>query len=487
MTQWSLTVALDEDSARPLAARIADAIVRDVLRGRLTPGAALPGSRTLADALGVHRNTVLAAYEALRAEGWIETESARSTTIAKAMPEQAPKRLAKMGQREQIPERPGFALGASPPLIERTTPDKVIALYGGMPELTLFPVEAFARAHRRALRQKRDQLLDYAAPFGHPALRSALATMTSSLRGLAAKPENILVTRGSQQALDLVARALFSDGGVIAVESMGYAPAWAAFRAAGATLVPIAVDSHGIDVAALEALCERHAVRAVYVTPHHQYPTTVTLSAPRRLALLALAKKHKLAIIEDDYDHEFHYEGRPVLPLASADSDGLVVYIATLSKLLAPGLRTGFVVGPSALVQHLAARRMYVDRQGDLAVEAALAELIEDGVVARHARKARNAYLERRDALAAALEANVGDRLRFDVTRGGMALWAKITDARGCDALCDAAVREGVIVQRTRLMCFDGRDRPFVRLGFAGNSPSKLREAARRLGRALSA
>jgi len=185
---------------------------------------------------------------------------------------------------------------------------------------------------------------------------SCLATVT--------KPENILVTRGSQQALDLVARALFSDGGVIAVESMGYAPAWAAFRAAGATLVPIAVDSHGIDVAALEALCERHAVRAVYVTPHHQYPTTVTLSAPRRLALLALAKKHKLAIIEDDYDHEFHYEGRPVLPLASADSDGLVVYIATLSKLLAPGLRTGFVVGPSALVQHLAARRMYVDRQG---------------------------------------------------------------------------------------------------------------------------
>jgi GntR family transcriptional regulator/MocR family aminotransferase len=483
MSQWTPTIALDESSTRPLAARIADSIARDIRRGRLAPGALLPGSRTLAATLGVHRNTVLAAYEALRAEGWIESESARSTRVAASLPER-PRPSRGAAARAQIPERTHFALGPGPDIVERSVARGVIALYGGMPELGIFPVEAFARAHRRALRTKRSQLLDYATPYGHPALRTALAEMTSSLRGLAAKPENILVTRGSQQALDLVARALFDEGGVIAVESMGYAPAWAAFRAAGARIVALPVDREGLDVAALEALCEREAVRAVYVTPHHQYPTTVTLSATRRLALLALAKQRRLCVIEDDYDHEFHYEGRPVLPLASADSDGSVVYIATLSKLLAPGLRTGFVVAPRALIDHLAARRTYVDRQGDLTVEAALAELIEDGVVARHARRARKTYLERRDVFAQALAEHAGDALRFDVTRGGMALWARVEGEKGSEPLIARALDEGVFVQRTRSMCFDGRDRPFVRLGFAGSTPAVLREAARRLGRA---
>jgi GntR family transcriptional regulator/MocR family aminotransferase len=482
MQPWSPEIAVDEDAAQPLFARIASAVVRDIRRGRLRPGDVLPGSRTLALALGVHRNTVLAAFDALVSEGWLETESARVTRVARALPERASRRFSPSAPvREGIPDRPLFSLGEAPPLRERETPRGTIALYGGMPDLRLFPSEAFARAYRRVLKLERASVLDYGSPFGHPALRRALAKMLSSLRAVAADEHNVLGTRGSQQAVDLLARTLLGPGAVIAVESMGYAPAWEAFRATGATVEPIPVDRDGMNIDALASLCERTTVRAVYLTPHHQYPTTVTLTPARRMALLALAKRRRLAVIEDDYDHEFHFEGRSVLPLASADPDGSVVYVATLSKMLAPGLRTGFVVGPRALIEHLAARRTYCDRQGDLAVEAALAELLEDGEIPRHARKARMAYRERRDVFVDALRAKLGDRIAFDVPRGGMALWAKIPGARGADPLCERALAAGVLVQRTRGMCFDGRDRPWVRLGYAGHAPSALREAAKRL------
>jgi len=164
-------------------------------------------------------------------------------------------------------------------------------------------------------------------------------------------------------ALDLLARALLVPGDVVAIEALGYPPAWGAFRRAGATLLPIPVDHEGLNVDALEAAVSRQPVRAVYLTPHHQYPTMVTLSPGRRLRLLDLAHRAQFAILEDDYDYEFHYEGRPVLPLASADAHGTVIYLGTLSKILAPGLRLGFVVAPKRLVQRLAADRFLVDRQ----------------------------------------------------------------------------------------------------------------------------
>ncbi len=488
MARWTLTVAIDEDSPRPLAARIADAITRDIRRARLAPGAVLPSSRELAAMLGVHRNTVVAAYDALRSEGWIETETARSTRVARALPEARPRQLGRgVAKREQIPSEAAFAINAGPELVDSASPRGVIALLGGMPDLSMFPVEQYARAQRRAIRTRRNHLLEYGSPYGHEPLRVALAEMFSSLRGLAAKPHNVLVTRGTQQALALIARALCVQGSVVAVEAMGYAPAWQAFRAAGARLEPIAIDREGIDVDALEALCERESVRAVYVTPHHQYPSTVTLSAGRRMRLLALARAKRIAVIEDDYDHEFHYDGRPVLPLASSDTDGVVIYMATMSKLLAPGLRTGVVVAASQLIDNLAARRRYIDRQGDLVMEAALAELIEDGTIARHARRARTAYLERRDVLAKALSQHVGERLQFDLSRGGMALWARVHWEGYCDALCARALAQGVLLQRTRTMCFDGRDRRWVRLGFAGNSPAVLRDAARKIAAAMDA
>ena len=491
MTTWEQTFALAGGEGLPLFLRIARAIADDVRRGRLKPGAALPSSRGLSGSLGVHRNTVLAAYSELIAEGWVETKRRGGTYVSSSLPDERPRRFARQAvTRAAIPARPGFDLATPLEPAEIVTPllAGTISLAGGAPDVRLAPAAALARAYRRALRPASARsVLAYGDERGLPRLRRALASMLSPLRGLAADEHSVMVTRGSQMALDLTARALIAPGDVVAVESFGYRPAWNALRAAGARLVPIAVDGDGLRVDELAALVTRERVRAVYVTPHHQFPTTVTLAPGRRLQLLDLARSHRLAIIEDDYDFEFHYDGRPVLPLASADASGQVVYIGTLSKLLAPGLRVGFVVAPPALVERLALLRRAIDRQGDQAVESAVAELIEEGELARHARRARLAYHARRDALIEALAAQpaLASGLEIVVPSGGMALWARA--AIDVDAWAERAVKELVAITTARRYSFDGRSRPFVRLGYAGHDERELREAARRLAAAWSA
>ena len=425
--RWELAVALDRAGGTPVFLQIAGSLSDDIRRGRLRPGQALPGTRRLAATLGVNRNTVVAAYEELQAEGWIETDAARASRVTSALPDPRPQRFTGAGRRAAVPARTGYDLPPLPALpTDGTRPPAELVFGSGVPDLRLVPVAALARAYRRALRQRGRVLLDYAAPEGLPRLRAALAAMLAATRGLAAGPDDLLVTRGSQMALELVARALVTPGDLVAVEALGYVPARAAFALAGARLCPIPVDGQGLDVDALEALARRGPVRAVYLTPHHQYPTTVTLSPGRRLRLLEVARAHRIAVIEDDYDHEFHYDGRPVLPLASVDRAGVVVYVGTLSKILAPGLRVGYVVAPAPLLERLATLRAVLDTQGDPAIEDAVAELLEDGEVQRHVRRVRRIYRDRRDALADALRRDLGGHVSFDVPAGGVAFWARV-------------------------------------------------------------
>jgi GntR family transcriptional regulator/MocR family aminotransferase len=243
----------------------------------------------------------------------------------------------------------------------------------------------------------------------------------------------------------------------------------------------VPVDRDGIDVDRLAALAARRRLRAVYVTPHHQYPTTVAMSPARRLALLALASERGFAVIEDDYDNEFHYQGRPILPLASADTAGSVIYLGTLSKVLAPALRIGYLVGPPPLIERFTAYRSITDGQGDSITEAAVADLIEDGELQRHLRRVRGVYRARRDAIAAALRARLGGVLTFEVPGGGMALWAGAGRGVDVDAWAARARAAGVIVSTGREFALDGRPRPFFRFGFAQRSEPEIAEAVRRL------
>jgi len=351
-------------------------------------------------------------------------------------------------------------------------------------------VAELARAYRWALRAPARREFDYADPFGLLQLRAAVAEFLNARRGLAVNVDNVLITRGSQMAIDLVSRLLLWQGDRIGVEEVGYQPAWSAFSVAGARLVRIAIDGEGLDIDDLRKAARR-GLRAVYVTPHHQYPTTAVLSAARRMELLELSMRERFAIIEDDYDHEFHYDGRPLMPLASADHRGNVIYIGTLSKILAPGLRLGFAVAPAAVIQALGHLRSVVDRQGDQVTERAVAELLEDGVVLRHARRMRRAYRSRRDAFVASLRRHLGKRLQFDVPAGGMALWARLVqgDAR---AWAERAARHGVTFLSGDVYVGPGAPasqyrpyRRFLRLGFARYDERELDLAVERMARAL--
>jgi GntR family transcriptional regulator/MocR family aminotransferase len=431
---------------------------------------------------------VLAAYRELDAEGFLSTGQGRGTFIADSLPEVRPRRWVESKvHRPKRPARPAFPFeSASQPLPFPPVPKGVLALYGGIPDTRLVPRDALARAFRRALRRKSD-LLAYGDPRGEPTLRAALAEMLRARRGLAVDADDVLITRGSQMALALIGRALVRPGDIVAVEALGYQPAWRALAQEGAELVPVQVDSEGLDVDALAALCDRTPIRAVYVTPHHQFPTTVSMSAARRMALLGLARRKRFAIVEDDYDHEFHYDGRPVLPLASADDSGVVLYVGTLSKVLAPGLRVGYLIAPEAVRQSITSLRYDIDRQGDQVTERALAELIEDGELQRHVWRTRRVYEARRAHCVDVLRKELGEWLDFTTPSGGMALWGAVQADLPVSRWHAMAVERGVLFQPGHVFTFDHREVQRVRLGYCGLTEREMSVAIGRLGDAARA
>ncbi|HYM79862.1 MAG TPA: PLP-dependent aminotransferase family protein [Candidatus Limnocylindria bacterium] len=489
MRTWDLVLPVERANGSALFLQIARGIAEHIRTGRLRPGDPIPGTRSLARTLGVHRNTVIAACRELTAEGWLTSHPARGTFVSRALPDPAPRPFTSVVRPlapAAAPMRPPYPLRpAPPPWLTMNAPPGATMLIGGKPDLSLVPTTALARAYRRTLKRSGADVLGYGDPRGHERLRAAIASMLASTRGLPVTSEEVLITRGSQMAVFVIARTLFGPGDVIAIESLGYVPAWETLRSTGARLVPVPVDESGLQVDALERLMKRERVRAVYLTPHHQYPTTVTLSPGRRIELLELARRRRLAIIEDDYDHEFHFDGRPILPLASSDRTGRVVYLGTLSKVLAPGLRIGYVVAPAPVIKRMGEHRTFVDISGDHAMECAVAELFEDGEMQRHTRRARRIYMARRDALVTALRTHLAGVLSFEVPTGGMALWARAAKSVRVDAWAERCAAVGVRFQPGRQFAFDRRSVPCVRLGFAPVGELEIEGAVRKMASAL--
>jgi GntR family transcriptional regulator/MocR family aminotransferase len=486
MRGWDFTIPLDPQATVPIFAQIARTIAGDVRRGRLHPGDVLPGTRALARTLRVHRNTVLAAYGELTAEGWITTERGRGTFISKTLPEPRPRRFASTTGADRVETSDAFDLGAGVTVAQCPSGSQAVYNLTGWPDLRLVPTRTLARAWRRSIERQGRRALSYSAPDGHPRLRAALASMLSATRGLAVDASHVLVTRGTQGALTVIAHALLRPGDVVAAENPGYRRAWQVLSLTGARVVPVPVDAHGLSIDRLAAAAEEHRIRAVFVTPHHQFPTTVTLSPARRRALLDLAKRHRFAIIEDDYDHEFHYDGRPILPLASADTAGTVVYVGSLSKTLAPGLRLGYIAAAPRVIAHLAEYRSLLDTQGDGVLESAVAELIEDGDVQRHVRKSRRIYRARRDAMAALLTSKLGGAVNVAVPVGGTALWVRIAADVDVEQWCRAAAAKDVIFETGDRFSFDNQRLPYIRLGYAGYREAELADAVRLLAVTLA-
>lgn len=486
----SLSLSLSRDDATPLYVQIFDQLSASILTGRLKPGERLMSTRAMAQALGVHRNTVIRAYDELQAQGLVEQRVGSGAYVRRGLVMGTPAALSGALRAAQVL---GFELDERTPpprlrdALER--PAGALRMGGGEPDVRLMPGGLLARAYRRVLARRGSEVLAYGEPRGHLALREQLCSVLRAQRLVDASPDELLLTQGSQQGLALLSDVLIGPGDRVVVEALSYQPALEVFLRAGASLVTLPVDAQGAQVFELDAIHAQAPIRAIYLTPHHQYPTTVTLDASRRIYLLNWAAKHKVAIIEDDYDHEFHYEGQPVHPLLSLDASGVVCYVGTLSKTLAPGLRKGYVIAPAQVIERMAMQRLLRDRQGDRVTEAALAELMEDGTLGRHTRKMQHIYMQRRDALARSLERHLSDLVSFELPRGGMTIWVKVLDEQlDVGAWAHRALALGVAVSDGGWFraTADVPDPRALRIGFASCHLQELELGVTRLKAALS-
>jgi GntR family transcriptional regulator/MocR family aminotransferase len=483
---WS-SLALD----RALAASLQDQIVaffRDgVLSGRLKPGLRVPSSRALAAEHGIARITAVEAYERLVAEGYLVARRGAGLFVADSVPEdhlRAPPRATTVRQRQRRGAHRQVASAPLPTIPSR--PREVLPLAVGIPALDHFPWAEWARLSARLHRERPREALSYGDPRGAPALRQAIAAYLGVARGIACDAEQILVVSGSQQGIDLAARALADAGDAVWFEEPGYPIGRAAFAAAGLTPVPVPVDEEGLDCAAGRRLAPR--ARLAFVTPSHQYPLGMTMSLRRRRALLDWAEDADAWILEDDYDGEFRYVGRPLAPLYNLDRGARVLYLGTFSKVLAPGLRLGYLVVPTDLVARFTAVKAAADRQAPGLVQPILARFIAEGRFGAHLRRMRMLYAARRRALVEALRREGEGRLDvLPASEAGLHIVATLRGAASDTAASARALEQRVFAAPLSTFYAGRRRRRGFVLGFASAPETALAAAVRRLAGVISA
>jgi GntR family transcriptional regulator/MocR family aminotransferase len=483
------TLGLDRDAGVPLHRQLYEGLREAILSGRLRPGARLPSTRTLAEDLGASRNTVLAAFGQLLAEGYVEGRVGAGTTVASTLPETLlrahpeARRAERPGRRPRLSRR-GALIGTRAAVVRGAPAARPFR--PGLPGLEFFPLELWARLVARRWRRVPRQLLDYGDPAGHAPLREAIAAYLREARAVRCEAEQVIVVTGAQQAVDLAARVLLDPGDMAWVEDPGYPGARGALVAAGIRLAPVPVDGEGLDVR--RGARQAPGARLVYVTPSHQYPLGVTMSLHRRLALLQWASRSGAWILEDDYDSEYRYAGRPLAALQGLDTAGRVIYAGTFSKVLFPALRLGYLVVPAELVDAFVAARALADRHSPSVTQAALADFIEGGHFARHVRRTRALYAERQAALVRAVGRALRGLLEVTPAEAGMHLLGWLP--AGVDDRAAARAALGHDVDAPPLSAFRVRparrgERGGLILGYAAYTPREIDDACVRLAAAL--
>jgi GntR family transcriptional regulator/MocR family aminotransferase len=478
-------VRLDPNSAIPLYRQIYDSLRDGITSGRLAPGAALPATRVLAQELAVSRNTTAAALAQLRAEGYLEVRPRSGTRVSPLLPDTllaAPRGRA--GRPSAAVRHPALSRhGARLAALHPSTTSARRPFRFGIPALDAFPWHLWARLTSRRLRHSAAALTGYDRATGFAPLREAIAGYVRAARGAVCASEQVIITSGAQQGLDLLARLLIDEGDQVWVENPGYPSARAAFAAVGARIVPIPLDAEGLDVRA----GARHAprVRLVYTTPSRQYPVGVTMSAARRFELLRWAARADAWVVEDDYDSEFRYVSRPLACLQGLDERGRVLYVGTFSKTLFPGLRLGYVIVPPALAGAFATARAVADWHSPAVEQAVLADFIREGHFARHIRRMRVLYQTRRDALLAALEALAPNSLEVTDAGAGMQLLGWLPRGVSDRHVAELALAAGLDVAPLSAFAIGPLARGGLVLGYTEFTPAVLQAAVRRLGAVL--
>jgi GntR family transcriptional regulator/MocR family aminotransferase len=457
----------------------------EILHGRLRPGVRLPATRDFARQYGLARGTIINAFEQLKSEGYVEGSVGSGTYVSRILPEQL---------LHVVPQ------GSAQPILRHKRRRLIVSDYGrrarlfpgyedrptrafrcNLPALDLFPTNLWAQITTRCLRRvSRSQLMG-CDPLGYPPLREALAEYLSRSRGVKCVPEQVAILSGVQEALDLVARLFLNPGDRVCMENPGYSGAALVFRAFGAKISAVGLDEQGIRIENLPT----RGVRFIYVTPGHQFPLGTTMSLPRRLQLLQWARKSGALIFEDDYDSEYRYSGRPIPALQALDGNGLVLYAGTLSKVLFPSLRLGYMVIPVDLLDHLKGIKSLTSRHAPLLEQVVLSDFIREGHFARHLRRMRGVYAERLSVLLEESRHGLAGLLELSNVEAGLQTVGWLCGGIDSESAAAAAAKRTVDV--TPLSHY-GHGRPAsegLHLGFAAVDAKEIRRGVRELAIAL--
>ncbi|MFC0603251.1 aminotransferase-like domain-containing protein [Winogradskyella pulchriflava] len=461
-------ITYDKSIVQPVYVQVAQQIVNAIQRGYLSKGTKLPGTRTMSQLLEVHRNTAVAIYDELASQGWVEIIANKGTFVL--FPEQTTAKIkataAQVHQAYNYPKEAGFPFQQSFHLASKfqKTEAKYI-INDGKPDLRLHPTHQFSRWYSAAMKRKPlIQKWNKAATVSASVFKTQLSNYLNATRGFHIQPSNLLNTRSTEMSLYIVSQLLIKQDDLVLVGQLSHYASNTIFQEAGATIRTIPVDNEGLDVDYIRKHFVKKRIRCVYVSAHRHYPTTKKLSAKRRLELLQLARDYGFAIIEDDYDYDFQFDGSAMLPMATADTNGMVIYLGKMGQSLFPSFQSGFVVAPENLIAEADNYLTLLDEQGDIIQEQMLSELISEGEIYRLLKKNIVTYKQRRDLLCEYLADYFKDIIHFKKPAGGLAIWLQFSSPISLVKLAEEAEKLDLFLPKTIL--YQDKNTCAIRFGF---------------------
>jgi GntR family transcriptional regulator/MocR family aminotransferase len=486
-------ISLDENSDVPIYRQIYETIRRSILEGKFYPGRSLPPSRLLAKQLSVARMTVINAYDQLIAEGYIESKKGSGTFVASHLPEdflnaeqpQKQKSRAETAERNIKLSSFGTHLAKQEvTFMRRYTTPSLVPFRNGVPAIDEFPFETWAKISQKHLKSASFKMFSYGDVHGFEPLREAIALHLSATRGVNCTAGQIIITNGTQQTLDLIGSVFLSKTAEVCLEDPSYFGARDIFSAIGAKIVPVSIDAEGFNLE--EAKTKSRNPRLIYVTPSHQYPLGVTMSLARRMNLLEWARETESFIVEDDYDSEYRYTGRPLASLQGLDRNNRVIYIGTFSKTVFPALRLGFLVAPEDLIEIFASAKALRDWHSPNIDQAVLAEFITDGHFTKHIRKMRGLYEERQQILLEEAEKHLRGMLELTPSTAGMHLIGWLPEDLNDRRIFQAGLENNLQLAPISASCLNAKLRGGIFLGYTAFQAAQIREGIKKLQQILS-
>jgi len=480
MLPYQTLVVIEEKSDLSVYRQIANSLISLIQQGKIAPGTFLPGTRQMAGLIHVHRNTVTNAYNELLAQNWIETLPRKGYRVIPELPLVKPRSFRPATNYDEsrydndFPRHrlPQSGLPDIPSHIDR------IIVNDGLPDIDLMPFKEIMTEYRMLIKSPElKNILASGDNGGSANLKNATCRFLNNSRGLNITPDKIMLTRGAQMAIFIAVALLVRPGDEIVLSDPDYIMAGEIFKRAGAVIHRITADDDGINVDELDQLLSRKTIKLLYLVPHHHHPTTVTLSIGRRAKLLSLVNRFKFWIIEDDFDYDYQFKNKPIIPLASGWHGGKIIYIGSFTKLLAPSFRLGYLVGPVDLIKQAITYRRLIDTRGDVIMEEALAVLIDTGRLDRHIKRSNKIYESRCELACRLISESLGHAIQFKKPDGGLAIWLKFNERYPLAEIISKAAAAGLVLAGSAYHTGEDKKHNGIRFGFASLSEAELCKA----------